>query len=99
MSDKVTNPATQYTGPGTMVQGPPEQGEGAEIYRLVVRDMVERAEFGAQKYGHALRTTAGVDFLINAYQEALDLCVYLRGEIVRRELAAQDAVDTTSPAG
>ena len=99
MSDEVTHPATEYTGPASAVQLPPEQGEGAEIYRLVVADMVERAEFGARKYGHALRTTAGVDFLVNAYQEALDLCVYLRGELVRRELAAQDAVDTTSPAG
>lgn len=84
--------ATQYTGPGSRVQGPvseEEQGEGAEIYRLVLQDVTERAEFGLRKYGSKLRSTSSVDWLVNAYQEALDLCVYLRGEIAKRELASK----------
>lgn len=82
--------ATEYTGPGSRVQGPvpaKENGGGSELYMLVLRDIVERAEFGAKKYGHPLRETAGVDFATNAYQEVLDLLIYFRGEIeLKREL-------------
>jgi hypothetical protein len=86
MSDKVsTGPATEFTGPGSMQQGPPEQGDGPEVYQLVIEDMLERAEFGARKYGHALRATADIDPLVNAYQESLDLCIYLRHAIYQRD--------------
>ena len=78
--------STEFTGPGSAKQGPvnaAEQGNGSELYMLVLGDIVERAQFGAQKYGHPLRTTAEVDFALNAYQEVLDLLIYFRGEIER----------------
>lgn len=81
--------AKDTCGPASSVQGPvsdEEQGSGPEVYMLVLRDLVERSDFGAEKYGHALRTTAEIDFLVNAYQEAIDLCIYLRGEIAKRGL-------------
>ena len=83
MSDKI-NPSTEYTGPADFNQQAPEQGDGSEIYQLVLIDVCTRSQFGARKYGHALRTTADVDYLVNAYQETLDLLIYLRGEIEKR---------------
>lgn len=85
MSDKVS-PSTEYTGPGSRNQGmvsKEQNGNGSELYMLVLKDIVERAEFGARKYGQPLRTTAGVDYATNAYQEVLDLLIYFRGEIER----------------
>lgn len=89
MSDRVTSdPADKDTGPATIQQTGPEQGNGSEIYQLVLHDVITRSEFGARKYGHPLRTTAEVDYLVNAYQETLDLLIYLRGEIFRRDKKA-----------
>lgn len=84
MSDKVT-PAIQYTGPADFVQEAPDQGVEAEIYQMVLHDVITRSEFGARKYGHALHVSANVDFLVNAYQEVLDLLIYLRAEIEKRK--------------
>jgi len=50
-----------------------------------MRDMTERDIFGAEKYGTRLQPGNGRDFLIDAYQEALDLVVYLRGAIYERD--------------
>lgn len=87
MSDK-PNPADQHTGPADFAQQAPEQGNGSEIYQLVLHDVITRSEFGARKYGHPLRTTANVDYLTNMYQELLDMLIYVRGELFRREQAA-----------
>ena len=66
----------------TSVQGPPDQsGGGSEIYQLVLHDIIERSEFGARKYGMPLRTEADIDWMVNAYQELLDMLVYMRGRI------------------
>lgn len=51
------------------------------VWDLVMADMKERDQIGAQKYGTRLQPHNGRDFLTDAYQEALDLVVYLRGEI------------------
>ena len=51
---------------------------------LVVRAIQERLEFGKQKYGTPLTADNGRDHLVDAYQEALDLAIYLRAEIERR---------------
>ena len=86
MSSRVTaGPADVPTGAATAQQLAPEQGDGSEIYQMVLHDIITRSEFGARKYGHPLRTTADVDYLVNAYQELLDLLIYLRGEIHRRD--------------
>lgn len=41
-------------------------------------DMIERDQQGRAKYGTPLRTNNGRDVLKDAYQESLDLVVYLR---------------------
>lgn len=48
---------------------------------LLIADMLARHEQGIVKYGVPLRADNGRDHLIDAYQEALDLCVYLRAEM------------------
>lgn len=52
---------------------------------LVMADMRERDRFGEDKYGVRLQPSNGRDFLADAYQEALDLAVYLRGAIYERD--------------
>lgn len=58
--------------------GTPKQ----DVIPLLVADMRERHEHGLKTYGTPLRAHNGRSHLIDAYQEALDLAVYLRGELV-----------------
>lgn len=60
---------------------------GVPIVPLVIADLEARREFGRRKYGDELRVENGRDALIDAYQEALDLTIYLRQEIERRSNA------------
>jgi hypothetical protein len=52
---------------------------------LVKQDIEERNRFGIEKYGTPLQPHNGRKALRDAYQEALDLAVYLRQEIYERE--------------
>ena len=42
----------------------------------VIEDMRARDQFGTEKYGTPLQSFNGRDALVDAYQEALDLCAY-----------------------
>ena len=48
------------------------------VWDLVKADMVERDHLGQQKYNTRLQPHNGRDALVDAYQESLDLVVYLR---------------------
>ena len=50
----------------------------------VIADLETRKAMGIKKYGVALQPSNGRDSLQDAYEEALDLCVYLKNEIRRR---------------
>ena len=54
------------------------------IWDLVMKDIRERDEYGQKKYSTRLQPFNGRDALIDAYQEALDLIVYLRQLIYER---------------
>ncbi len=54
------------------------QNMPAVIAADLAADMRERDAAGRQKYGTPLQAENGRDHLVDAYQEALDLCVYLR---------------------
>lgn len=56
-----------------------------KIPDLVIDDMRARAEFGYNKYGTYLQAFNGRDVLRDAYEEALDLCQYLRQAIYERD--------------
>jgi primosomal protein N' len=64
---------------------PDPVGNGTKVLDQVMADLAERAENGKEKYGVYLRTHNGRDALIDAYQEALDLVMYLRQAIMERE--------------
>lgn len=63
---------------------PAPTGDGQCVWDLVVADMIARDNEGRRKYGAPLRTFNGRDALVDAYQEALDLAVYLRQAIAER---------------
>lgn len=67
---------------------PPKPADGPAIWDLVIADMRERDGVGAAKYGRRLRAGDGRDSLVDAYQEALDLVVYLRKAIEERDRTA-----------
>lgn len=62
-------------------QPEPTTADGEPIYKLVVSDIRLRAAEGKRKYGTYLQAGNGRDALVDAYQEALDLAMYLRQRI------------------
>lgn len=52
---------------------------------LVIADLENRKTLGLKKYGTLLQPFNGRSFLLDAYQEALDLTVYLRGLLEEQE--------------
>lgn len=63
---------------------PVDQGR-ASAHDLVSADMQERKAFGLRKYGVTLQAHNGRDTLQDAYEEVLDLAVYLRTLIEERK--------------
>lgn len=63
----------------------PTPNEGPSMHDLVCEDMQRRKEFGLKKYGSLLQANNGRDALKDAYEESLDLCVYLKQFIEERE--------------
>ena len=56
-----------------------------DILPLVISDLQDRDRVGTIKYGTTLQSNNGRDPLVDAYQEALDLCMYLRQAICERD--------------
>lgn len=70
----------------TNVEQPvPVANSSTPIWDLVIADMRERDSVGRQRYGTPLQANNGRDVLVDAYQEALDLVVYLRQAIEERQ--------------
>jgi hypothetical protein len=63
----------------------PKPNQSKSVWDLVIEDMQARDEFGRKKYGTPLQAGNGRDALVDAYQEVLDLCVYLRQAIEERK--------------
>lgn len=55
-----------------------------ETLSYVIADLRDRAEIGFKKYGHYLDQSPD-DMLQHAYEEALDLAMYLKTEINRKK--------------
>lgn len=64
----------------TLKQASPK-GSGVPIINLVMLDLEARAVIGEETYGERLKAHNGRNALIDAYQEALDLTMYLRQAI------------------
>jgi hypothetical protein len=55
------------------------------VQELVLADLQERLAIGIQRYGTGLQPHNGRDMLRDAYDEAMDLTVYLRGCLYERD--------------
>lgn len=67
-----------------LAEMPKPSGKGNPILGMVLTDLTNRAFEGVKKYGEPLKASNGRDALVDAYQEALDLCMYLRQAIEER---------------
>lgn len=65
-------------------QPEPRPTTGRPVWELVVEDMHARDRLGRRRYGVPLQAGNGRDALRDAYEEALDLVVYLRQAIEER---------------
>lgn len=72
--------------PGVVEQPMPTEGAGQAIQDFVMADIAQRKQVGIERYGRALQAHNGRDMLQDAYEEALDLAIYLRGVIEERNL-------------
>jgi len=68
----------------TITDQPAPAASAGDVWRLVLADMEERRLLGIKRYGTPLQPHNGRDALVDAYQEALDLVVYLRQAIEER---------------
>lgn len=64
---------------------PPVPNAEEPVYKRVMADVEARAQKGRGHYGTYLQPDNGRDFLMDAYQEALDLVAYLAQGIMERE--------------
>ena len=75
-----------------MSQPDPIPTDEQPVWELVIEDMKARDQIGRARYGTPLQVSNGRDSLADAYEEALDLVVYLRQEMERRKaLLAENA--------
>lgn len=87
------DPPPDYLDPASKIglservveQTAPIANQNPPLWDLVVIDMRERDEMGRRKYKTPLQAHNGRDALIDAYQKALDLCVYMRQLIYERD--------------
>ena len=56
----------------------PTKNDSTPIVDLVVTDIINRKQEGIKRYGTPLQANNGRDALLDAYEEALDLAIYLR---------------------
>jgi hypothetical protein len=71
-------------------QPKPTANVNEAIWDLVISDMKDRDEVGRERYGTPLQGFNGRDALVDAYQEALDMVVYLRQAIWERDFGKQE---------
>ena len=62
----------------------PTVNDRTDVQSLVIQDIERRREIGIERYGTALQAFNGRDALVDAYEEAIDLCMYLRQMIEER---------------
>jgi len=65
------------------------------VVDYVLSDIRERAEAGKEKYGTYLETNNGRSPLWDAYQEVLDLAMYLRQAILEQEAGITENKETS----
>lgn len=67
-----------FTNLATARQNKPTPNELPPVKDMVIADLQARAEVGLKTYGVYLQPHNGREPLVDAYQEALDMAMYLR---------------------
>jgi hypothetical protein len=67
------------------LQPPPKPNDSTAIADLVIEDIKQRKQLGIERYGVALQAHNGRDNLQDAYEEAQDLTLYIKAEMVQRQ--------------
>ena len=80
----------------TTYEPDPIRTDGEPLWPKVIVDMHERDVMGREKYGTALQAHNGRDPAVDAYQEVLDLAVYLKQLIQERADLKQELADAKS---
>lgn len=70
---------------GLQEQPAPKPNDGPVLWDLVIEDMRARNRVGRERYGVPLQAHNGRDALRDAYEECLDMAVYLKQAIVERD--------------
>ena len=83
IQDKTMAPRFSHNGRASysVPEPDPIANENPSIHDLVIQDLEDRKQFGLKKYGVPLQAGNGRKPLVDAYQEILDLVVYLRQHI------------------
>ncbi len=68
-----------------MTNPAPTRGTGPLTIDLVQNDIEARGRVGVGRYGMYHQPDNGRDHLLDAYEEAMDLCIYLRAEMYKRD--------------
>lgn len=63
----------------------PAPNDSPSVQGMVIADLEVRLQVGIQRYGTPLQPHNGRDALRDAYEEALDLAIYLRQVIAERD--------------
>lgn len=66
----------------------PVPNDEPDVQSQVIADIEERRQVGIQRYGTALQPHNGRDALRDAYEEAIDLAMYLKQAILERDGAS-----------
>lgn len=82
MFDDTEDPGIIDPGVWDSRLAPPPKKGGRAVTPEVIADLRKRSEMGKEKYGTVLETGNGRDALVDAYQEALDLCCYLKQKLM-----------------
>lgn len=81
-------PHCRTLGPVSNLNAPqpqPEHNALPAVWDMVIADMHERDRVGTVNYKTRLQPFNGRDALVDAYQEAQDLCAYLRQVLYERD--------------
>lgn len=62
-----------------------QRNDNPEVMKLFLKDLEERYAEGVRRYGVPLKPFNGIDALQDAYEEAMDLALYLRQAIYERD--------------
>lgn len=67
--------------------------ENNPVYISVLTDHIERSKIGYKKYGCFLQPHNGRSGLVDAYQEALDLTVYLKQCLMELDMDSSEPTE------